>query len=584
MLQTDGMDTAGVVTRVYSYGCWPGGDGDERALIEQMRLGRRYYNALIEIERWRRAETDATLVRLAPGLAAVEAQLAGFNDEIERLIAAIRAARATSRKDAPASTTLKEHFATTKAVRKKAWAERKAIRTQLFGDPIWLKEQKRIAGEVAARRRGAYAAAGESGLYWGTALRVAQAADAACRAPAPPRFKRFDGSGIAAVQIQKGHRPGGMFRIEGEGRHRTVLLRVGSNGVAPVWARLAPVTFHRELPPGAPSWVIVRCLRVGLRREWAAQFVVGTESGVVTPPDVSLPPAAIDIGWRVGEGGRLVATLYDGEKFERLVVPDSILRRFPKADSLRSIRDRNFNEARAHVVEWRKGALDLLPPWWAEATATLHLWHSPARLGVLTAKWRSMRFDGDNHVFEIAEAWRKQDKHLYDWECSNRLKGQRARRDLFRVWTAGLARRFGAVVVEDEVGFTTFGRLPAPEAGGAGKDKHIRVGMKEGAPGELWAWIKSSLPEKGASVYTAPAENTTTDCADCGFRNEVGATLKVVCGGCGRAWDQDENACRNLLSWYSANSAVVEPVGRTARAAKWSKRHRKSGAEAQPDL
>src|SRR3989304_5667793 len=145
----------------------------------------------------------------------------------------------------------------------------------------------------------------DSGLYWGTYLCVEDAAQRSRRTSREaPRFRRWDGSGLLATQLQGGLAVPDLLagtdrraQLVGEGKRRLLRLRVGSTGRDPVWAAF-PMVYHRDLPPeGTVKWARICCHRLGTHTKWSAQIVL---DGL---PEVTLPSptrgtVAIDVGWR----------------------------------------------------------------------------------------------------------------------------------------------------------------------------------------------------------------------------------------------------------------------------------------------
>lgn len=89
----------------------------------------------------------------------------------------------------------------------------------------------------------------------------------------------------------------------------------------------------------------------------------------------------------------------------RIVVIDEEIERLRHAERLRSIRDREFDAARAALLQWLS-VTGAVPEWLREETATLDQWRSASRLARLVIHWRTDRFDGDQEIYERLEAWR----------------------------------------------------------------------------------------------------------------------------------------------------------------------------------
>jgi transposase len=71
---------------------------------------------------------------------------------------------------------------------------------------------------------------------------------------------------------------------------------------------------------------------------------------------------------------------------------------------------------------------------------------------------------------------------------------------------------------------------------------------------------------------------TTQRCAVCGCEDRWDAATQVdhVCVACGRSWDQDANACRNMLAARERGDG--KEISESKTLAKWAKRGRHNGA------
>ena len=136
---------------------------------------------------------------------------------------------------------------------------------------------------------------------------------------------------------------------------------------------------------------------------------------------------------------RVAYAVDDEGRAEELSLPAELLSRERKAADLQSIRDQRFELARATLVRWL--AVADVPDWLREETATLAQWRSAARLAALALRWADARFSGDAEVFDALEAWRKKDRHLFDWQAHAKLSFQRGRREIYRRFAARLRWR-----------------------------------------------------------------------------------------------------------------------------------------------
>jgi len=413
--------------------------------------------------------------------------------------------------------------------------------------PLSEEEKAKLAAAKAAWAEETKAARAASGLYWGTYLLAEDAALRAVDSGQRPRFRRWDGSGTLGVQIQGGLSADELLsgedtrvRLVGEGKRRRLYLRVGSEGRSPVWA-VFPIVWHRELPEGARiKWVRVACRRVATHTKWSATFVVDTKEA---PAQAPRPGAvAVDVGWRMLRNGdmRVAYWVDDAGRAGQLVLPRRLLERDAKVSDLRSIRDKHFNEALAALCRVRDAGE--LPEELRAELQYAHQWRSPARLAAVALRWRDKREGlsaSASGAIEALEAWRKRDKHLYEWEAHQRENVLRARREIYRVFARQMADTYGRIVLE-QLDLRDFAE--SKETVGS----HRRF---DAALSELLGCIKNAAADAGTELVREPSADTTRTCHQCGVVDDFDAAKELLhtCSGCGAVWDQDENAARNLL-------------------------------------
>lgn len=197
-----------------------------------------------------------------------------------------------------------------------------------------------------------------------------------------------------------------------------------------------------------------------------------------------------------------------------------------------------------------------LPDWLLEGTAHLHAWRSTARLAGLTLRWREVenRFLGDGLIYPVLEAWRRTDKHLYDWECSEREKAVRWRDDIFRNFAADMANRYRLAVVEG-MNLKDLRRRPKPEEVND-FSQTTRNNAQIAAVGRLRTLVKEAMSE----TISVPAKDTTGRCYVCGLKRDFDRVeLERKCDGCDRIHDQDYNAAMNLLA--ASGEEMVKTLG-----------------------
>jgi hypothetical protein len=551
-------------SQIYSYGAHaPTTNG---ALVEaQLWAAHRYRNALVELERSRRTRVAEALQTHDPGLLALEAQMTALADTLATVRADLRRQHAYARRHAVTEDQRRE-IAALRDRLARLRVDVKARKTQLFADGRLRAMLAAIDDEIAARQKSLRAA---SALYWGTYLAVEEGLARARHGP-PPQFHRWMGDGKLAVQLQGGLAVADAFRGE-DTRLRLVpvaagayapgaprrlrrthaYLRIGSDRRAPVWAEV-PVVLHRPLPANATiKWVYLLRRHVATHAEWRLQFVVTQAEGFMKADAASMGTVAVDVGWRRLASGLRVAYWVGDDGMEgQLVLPEAILTRLRKVEALQSLRDTNCNAMRGALVGWLHEHSH--PAWLQERAAGLTAWRSPARLAALAAHWRDRRFAGDQAIYRALEAWRVQDKHLYEWQAHQRQRTLRWRDELYRHFAAGLRRRYRTCVIED-TDWRQLQRRAVPEAPAPADGVHHH--QRLGAPGHLLAYVRESLTE----VVEVDATDSTQRCSTCSqLMHFDAANLVAFCPHCGAQHDQDQNACKNLLRVAAGGGILAE--------------------------
>ena len=392
----------------------------------------------------------------------------------------------------------------------------------------------------------------ECGLYWGTYLAVEQDAEEFGRGDAP-RFRRWDGCGTLAVQIQGGLALDKLLGCEdrrlqlhetGHPKGRLLWMRIGSDGRAPVWA-VIPVTWHRDLPADARiKWCRLRRYLVGDRIRWQVLFVIET-AAQRRDCDGTRLAAGIDINYRVMGDRQRVATAHgnDGETHE-LFLPARVIWGMEECERIQSRRATAFDSARERLVKElaaqrqdcdRMIVTDLL----LSEAATLSQWRSSRRLSEWVAGWE--RLGG-------CPRWLSNWKHVEDrdHDTESQLRDQTLahRRDVYRCWVAMLAKQYSVAYLERM-------DLRAAIHGVTGTDADVDAVTPQRRRAR-WACLSSLRQMIGErlAVVAVKAAGTTVDCHACGSSTAIDSARQVAytCEHCGAEWDQDENAAKNLLA------------------------------------
>jgi hypothetical protein len=598
-----------MTTLVYRYGLRrPTVGGD--LVDEQFRLAHDYQNDLVRVEKDRLAAVRAA-ISTDPEVARLDATIAEYEARVEARREEIRAKRSRRRSRVDTyeeRAEIRDVIALLRGLREERRpAARAAAKSPSIATAI---EAHGVAAAAEAKRlRGVYAG---RGLYWGTYLQVEQAAAAANRATGgDPRFRRWTGEGLVAVQTQKGRDrapglevsvalggtdtrlrvvPTGRTKRGGRVAFATVSLRIGSDGRAPIWAEW-PCVLHRPLPAGARiRWAkVVRRLE-GPRAVWSLHLTLA----VPDRDEHGTGAVAVDVGWRLRPDGVRVAWIRsedgadDREVLLERAAPDrngvvrgDMLTALERVDGVQAVRDRKLSSillilagraarprspdrsvAEPEVVGWLRKHDAILPDWLRARTETIRSWRSPARLAALTLAWREQRFAGDEEIYPMLEAWRYRDWHLWSWVTGAAGAAIRWRRDQYRRLAADLVSRYRTIVLERLDG-RCLSRSQPLESEEVDVQAVARNRHRTAALGELRETLRHAFVRRGGEVIEVEMRGTTSECWSCGreMLGDASQSVDLACPEHG-VIDQDRNAGASLLRrWRERWSDEATDVG-----------------------
>jgi hypothetical protein len=588
---------------------------------DQVRRGHALYNELADIEHAGRRRIKRAECAI-PALAACHGKLDAITARINLLYDQKRQSKShdacVDAPDAAEIDAAKDERAVAKAELRKT---RKLYREQL--DPI----EDEVYSEYGTGRRGgkygtrAARALKESGVYWGTYLKILAAFQQACTAKTKPfmadgrprkiipweeRPKKRAGSrlesGLVAVHIQNRvlHAEGlfgndTFIRIDplpenafdpdvprGQRKklQRTMLhLRVGSDGRRPIWATW-PLFMHRALPRGDAvqrvevlGAVVIRTLREQrFRHEWKLQLTLEVPNA---QPKLSGAAVAVNLGWRRMHGEPQIGVIgptQDGELRAatwadtaggtgEVRLGASFRERIRRSWRIRSERDKLTNALRAELR-----TLDV----------PCSRWRSPRRFHKLLAEERAREGTPEYAEARVAllTTWARRDWHLYWFERGCREGALNYRRDVYRRFALRLAQEYKAIVIE--------GYDIRDISENADMPKGPSVQRVESAPSVTKQIIRSTGARLGCAVVDGESKQATQKCHVCGDEQSWDAAPAVMhtCAN-GHTWDQDENNALNMLA--SAAEMLKNPDALAAkkpkRSARFARRHKKNGDE-----
>ena len=524
---------------VYQYNCSaPLVNADK--VIEQLMLASRYRNSLVEIHLDHRKMYNETVLTLSEPLVAISAEVDSLSQQIDALFTEKSSQRQVARKRVK-TPDLDAKIKALKSIRKELYARLKALKIDCAGHPriAELNECKNLLLKDIN-----YTAGNTWGLYWGTRAIVNDAAKDFHRGT-PPKFKGFKGIGTLAVQLQSNSEtrvtPAGIWdeknaliQLRVEGKYTYAKFLIGATDSLKRICksnppRYAEVKFvmHRPLPVGYVSWVKLIAKRVASKLVWKIQFIMASPLGFAKPCGVGT--CSMDLGYRQVAGGLRVGYWVgdDGDGGE-LILPDAIISALEQVPDLQSLRDEKFNYIKIKLATLKSA----MPEWLQEETKFIANWKRKDKLHSLVTKWRDNRCAGDEVIYACAEAWRKEDKHHWEWVENLRLKTIAQRYNYYCQIGAMLRRKYGTIKLED-------------------------IDLREHAQSEELNttvqkqrdWAAHSVLRKclNMSILWIDPRYTSMKCHVCGYINPHSHDAFITCENCNTTYDRDENAAINIL-------------------------------------
>jgi hypothetical protein len=563
---------------VYEYGAREPIENAQQ-VSDQMHLAHKYRHRLVRLELDRRAREDELASRLAPALVDLKHQIGIQLKKKDDAEEEIKKARILARKKVrPAGhvVAIREAKAALKVLEPQYNAERARLRAL----PAWIAEHEVIEAWYGQQRKEYYAS---SGIYWGTRLLVGNSVTKSDYGD-PPRFHPWRGDGHLAIQIQGGLPTDKLFSLDTQiqvepvpeeawepgGRHlrkTLVKFRIGSDAkTKPVWA-VVPIVLHRRLPEATVKWVHLIRRKIAAKCEWRVQFVLSKKTAWVKPDVARTGEVGIDVGWRMmpAEGPfhkkyrfspgdrdiRVARWIGDDRVWGELRLPADWVKQRERVRRIQSHRDDHFNKALEAVAVWLQSQ-EKPPAWAGEEVRTIRQWESKGRLVALVMRWGRNRVAGDEAAYEVAEAWRKRERHLYEYERNLEDQLLRRREYIYRDFAAKLRRKYRTAYIED-LDLRKFHKKDAIED--PVTDEALREHTRDACLSKLFSAIKQSMAE---TIERNPRNTTRFHC-DCGSIEDWDRKkLMHTCSVCGRTYDQDDNAAMNLLLGNPASEKVAQ--------------------------
>jgi hypothetical protein len=543
----------------------------------ELRLQDDLWNKLVEIERAHRQAFIALTVN-DPLVQSAEAAVKAGLGELDALKKERTAGRSAYRKKGDtdgldaAIHSARDHLKRCSQAAKEA---RRAARAKL---------KPKIAALNAARFAAVKAARNASGLWWGNYNAVCasyeHARNAALKRSGELHFRPYHGEGRITNQIQ-----GGITVAElSAGAHSQVSLRQPMEGewhspdIVPIpgsrrdrVSRMVltvtiftrgrvrknvrwPIFLNRPIPDGAViKQVVIHRRTVSHHVRWTATFTCRqpSSSGLMGKRVV-----AIDFGWRRLNVGMRVATVMDDSAHEFVILPDDLVSVHDWLDGQKKHRAAVHDGMieRLRVLPWPDAppALQAMAQWWGAIPTNRLVPRHTARL-VLTwrdhAAWRPQDF-------AAADEWRRHDKRIWERLTHRSNRAQRHRLDLYRKAAKHIVDGAGIVILKD----FRLDRIAQRTANDLPRNVNATMQRNRAIAGTsvLRQWIEIEAGKVGAQIHLHRGVSTWL-CSVCGHRLQPKdpSRLHQQCPHCSHAFDQDLEACRNMLAPWKASAALA---------------------------
>lgn len=564
-----------------------GGKPAQDQVHSVLRLQNNLWNKLVEIERASRQAYNEALAQSDTDLAALIELAAQQELAVQALLDARNKERA---KDRRKKTDNSQNYA---ALIKNASDELKTTRALIKEGKARAKAAAKPLIEQAelARRATVKEAAAQSGLWWShkdaVLARYDTARVRAMKTGKMLQFHRYDGVGSMTIRIGSSAAPqdwaailagrttmitvreptpkelGRKKAVASDGTRRMVVtVRAGDKAEDKSIPKLDfMVAFHPgcDMPADAPLRTVTlkRDMHVD-KEEWKIVFMY-SRAGKPEDAQVDLPAQAvgIDFGFRLVRGEQdntpelRVAAISTGDKVRYVTLEHAWLRRMQRADRLRSELDELSNGFWLYIkplltVEALSG---LAEDEWFRVLAGKVTRAKGAYTELLRQLCRAHQQAGmplGEEVEQRMQDYSKQALRMALQAHHTRRRALDHRKHIYRNVAAQIAASTGMVGLED-VDFRQLAQLENPDGTENDLAQAARKYRTWAAPSELRLAIEQACKREKREVVSVPAPDTTRTCSACGHVHPAGIEdLTFVCQGCGKVWDQDENAAHNI--------------------------------------
>jgi rubrerythrin len=315
-----------------------------------------------------------------------------------------------------------------------------------------------------------------------------------------------------------------------------------------------PIFLNRPIPDGAViKEVVIHRRKLSHHVRWTATFTCRQPSSSSL---IGKRVVAIDFGWRRLNEGMRVATVMDDAVHEFVILPDDLVSVHDWLDGQKrrraAVHDKIIERLRGLPWPAAPPALEVMAQWWRTIPMNRLVPRHTARLALTWrdhAAWRP-------EDFAAADEWRRHEKRIWERITHRSNRARRERLDLYRKAAKHIVEGAGIVILKDfrldRIARTTDDSLPNNVNATMQRNRAIA------GTSVLRQWIEIQAGKVGAQIHLHRGVSTWL-CSVCGHRLQPKdpSRLHQQCPHCSHAFDQDLEACRNMLAAWKASAALA---------------------------
>lgn len=557
------------ITKVFKYRCFEPVEGLE-LFDEALDNRHTLWNKLVEIDRDFREKSSQIITPIQSDYQVLDQEIKNLQDSVKAIK---RKTRSTAKEE---TRTIKDTIKELKVKRKEAYQEFKRLKHEAIE-----REKPLLDCLNNERKEKVKQLRSESGLHGFNFDDVIHNIYDVARIKAMKqgtllRFKRYSKNGKIAVRPYSSfplygsdiHRVNTIFYIEpvnqelynspirGVRKKASVTqchIRVGSADKGkPIFVTL-PMVYHRPLPmDGKINAINVKRHYIDHKPIYECLITVtyAIEAPSVNPSSC----VAVDLGWRMTKDGLRAAYATDKDnKTMECIVAQRQLNEFDTIRGLSSTRQKHFNDC-IHVIKaWI--ANKNLPDWLIDAVAYIDKWKSYTHIFELYNAFLQHEKSGNQEIVSYLEAYIERENHLRIWQSNLQDQVIAKRNYEYQNFAAKLANMYDVLVLE-KLSITDIVKHQKAIIGSQ-QSTALDRNRTIVAPYVLKTILINAFTSRGKQFVEVNASYSTKVCHHCGALEEVHqSSIMHTCTQCHTVWDQDYNACLNLLALYNHDNKV----------------------------